>query len=332
MSSAAASALDQTDRLILARWLSPSTAVKIRGDVGKLAARAGSSDWAAEFESRRSRLLAAELLRPKGGAKSKTFELTEAGRHEALMFLGLPEPPPKLTWAALQTDYLVPLAMGMRPDSDDARRIKKAAALKVALVARARQLPLGPAATLKNALAVLAWKLLGVESTAPFTAENVVQQLVFHQPPGKKLTTDRVTSALAAAAVGARTGSLSELRSSAIRQWLSPAEHAAPAERPNLTDFNLPAFAERVLAAARRSASGRFGDNKVFISHVYRGLDGDPAAAESDLPQFKRRLLEANREGLLRLSRADLVEAMDPDDLRDSATMHDNATFHFIRV
>jgi hypothetical protein len=243
----------------------------------------------------------------------------------------LSDPPPKLTWAALQTDYLVPLAMGMRPDSDDARRIKKAAALKVALVARARQLPLGPAATLKNALAVLAWKLLGVESTAPFTAENVVQQLVFHQPPGKKLTTDRVTSALAAAAVGARTGSLSELRSSAIRQWLSPAEHAAPAERPNLTDFNLPAFAERVLAAARRSASGRFGDNKVFISHVYRGLDGDPSAG-SDLPQFKRRLLEANREGLLRLSRADLVEAMDPDDLRDSATMHDNATFHFIRV
>lgn len=362
MSSAAPNQLDQPDqldRLILARWLVPATTAKARDDLAKLAGRADSDGWAADFDARRRRLLAAELLRPKGRATSKTYELTEPGRQEALTFLGLAQLPAKPSWAAIQADHLVPLALGLRPNSDDARRIKKAAALKVALVARGRQLPLAQAATAKNLLATLAWKLIGIESTAPFTAENVIQQLVFDQPPGKALTTDRVTSALAAAAVGARTGNLSELRTAAIRQWLSatrpssavatpsaatsssalpassanpPPAHAVPPSGQSRPAFDLPAFAQRVLAAARRSASGRFGDNKVFISHVYRGLEVEPTAAGGDLLQFKCRLLEANREGLLRLSRADLVEAMDPDDLRDSATVHDNATFHFIRI
>ncbi len=51
-----------------------------------------------------------------------------------------------------------------------------------------------------------------------------------------------------------------------------------------------------------------------------------------DLPAFKQRLAEANNARLLDLSRADLVQAMDPDDVRLSEVTYLNAAFHFIRI
>ena len=52
----------------------------------------------------------------------------------------------------------------------------------------------------------------------------------------------------------------------------------------------------------------------------------------ADLGDFKQRLLRANQAGLLSLSRADLVEAMDPADVRASEISSLGATFHFVRV
>ncbi len=40
----------------------------------------------------------------------------------------------------------------------------------------------------------------------------------------------------------------------------------------------------------------------------------------------------ANNARLLDLSRADLVQAMDPDDVRLSEVNYLNATFHFVRI
>jgi hypothetical protein len=51
-----------------------------------------------------------------------------------------------------------------------------------------------------------------------------------------------------------------------------------------------------------------------------------------DLPAFKQRLAEANNARLLDLSRADLVQAMDPDDVHLSEVTYLNAVFHFIRI
>ena len=47
---------------------------------------------------------------------------------------------------------------------------------------------------------------------------------------------------------------------------------------------------------------------------------------------FKQRLVEANSKGLLRLSRADLVSAMDPELVAESETRYLNARFHFVRL
>ena len=95
---------------------------------------------------------------------------------------------------------------------------------------------------------------------------------------------------------------------------------------------DLARFAERVKAAARACQTGRYGDNKVFIAHVWRTLQSDPDFAWMDLDAFKERLAMANNARLLDLSRADLVQAMDPDAVRLSEVHYLNATFHFVRI
>jgi hypothetical protein len=103
-----------------------------------------------------------------------------------------------------------------------------------------------------------------------------------------------------------------------VRRWLAGGSAAE----------DLAGFARRAQAAAAASPTGRFGDNKVFIAHVQAAL-ADPAL---DLPAFKARLVDAHREVLVTLTRADLVEAMDPRDVAESETRYLGATFHFMRV
>jgi hypothetical protein len=56
----------------------------------------------------------------------------------------------------------------------------------------------------------------------------------------------------------------------------------------------------------------------------------EPSFPRLSLPEFKQRLIEANSQGLLHLSRADLVSAMDPQLVAESEAPHLNATFHFV--
>jgi hypothetical protein len=83
-----------------------------------------------------------------------------------------------------------------------------------------------------------------------------------------------------------------------------------------------------VVRAAHAATSGRFGDEKVFISHVHRALDDRSLSLEA----FKERLVAAQRAGLLELSRADLVGAMPEIDVRASEIDSLGAAFHFIRA
>jgi hypothetical protein len=91
------------------------------------------------------------------------------------------------------------------------------------------------------------------------------------------------------------------------------------------------AFADRVLAAARACKTGRFGEHKVFISHVIGQLAAEGYEVGA-VDGFKARLVEAHRSDLLTLSRADLVEAMAPEDVDASETQYRRATFHFVRL
>lgn len=107
----------------------------------------------------------------------------------------------------------------------------------------------------------------------------------------------------------------------------APQPPPAQSERDELSEF-----ADRVNEAARAATTGKFGPNKVFISHVWNTLKNDEPFRSLGLDGFKQRLTDANRAGLLALSRADLVEAMDPADVDQSETPYLNATFHFIQI
>jgi hypothetical protein len=91
-------------------------------------------------------------------------------------------------------------------------------------------------------------------------------------------------------------------------------------------------FAADTLAAARAIETGRFGDNKVFISQVWNRLCAQREFATMTLGQFKVRLIEAHRRRLLELSRADLVERMDPRDVAESETRYLDGVFHLLRI
>jgi hypothetical protein len=91
-------------------------------------------------------------------------------------------------------------------------------------------------------------------------------------------------------------------------------------------------FSEEVRRAASQCPTGRFGGDKVFISHVWKQFTVKERPTPLPLPEFKDRLIDAHRAGLLELSRADLVERMDPIDVSQSETRYLDARFHFVRL
>ena len=154
-----------------------------------------------------------------------------------------------------------------------------------------------------------------------------------------RVTTLDPVKLLAAQVTKAEGNSVKHLREAVIRNWLTDKAPAAmptptnpkPAESDSHTP-NLTEFADRVRTIAKNSATGRFGDNKVFLSHVwnqYRGDGGGNGMTRSDFDQL---LVDANRENLLTLSRADLISAMDPQDVQSSEIRLANSTFHFLRT
>jgi hypothetical protein len=90
------------------------------------------------------------------------------------------------------------------------------------------------------------------------------------------------------------------------------------------------AFAERVLAAAKHATTGHVGEHLVFISHVWRELRrrGSP----DDLDAFKARLVEAYRARALHLTKADMPQTFDPDDLAQSSVFDRDVNLVFVET
>ncbi len=103
-------------------------------------------------------------------------------------------------------------------------------------------------------------------------------------------------------------------------------------EAPQHAELDLPMFAATVQAIARTCPAGSWGENKVFINHVWRQLEQEANFPPLELAAFKERLIVANQRGLVKLERADPIETMNPDDVRESKTTVLTATYHFIVV
>jgi hypothetical protein len=338
--------LAPVDSLILARLLvagdKGAKAADLRKDLGPVLGRRWAGNALASVIDRSVvKLGAADLvvhLPGKSKRAAASIALTDDGRREALAFLGVPELPakPKPTWASIKKSLVAARALGLpAPGADFARDD----GLRAALLNRQSALGLGPFPSLKQAKEAWTRKQLGMGDKEKVTLETV-QAALFRRalngdegkPVAPKLALDRLLSQ----GVGADGAVLAakDLRDEAIRRWVDDGLGGAGARpaAPSFTTLPLDDFADRVRHAARDCKAGRFGDSKVFIVHVWRALQDDPAFRGGDFPAFKARLAEANNARLLDLARADLVQAMDPEDVLLSEVAYLNACFHFVRT
>lgn len=111
-------------------------------------------------------------------------------------------------------------------------------------------------------------------------------------------------------------------------------EMSNPPKTPERADPpDLATFAGQAKAAGNATGkSGRFGADKVFVGDLHRTYQS--MYGPISLERFKARLSEANNKRHLDVSRADMVEAMDPAKVRESESTHTgtSAQFHFLRV
>jgi hypothetical protein len=287
-----------------------------------------SGEWSARLDALLARLVQEGLVRQSA---RKSLALTPEGRARALAALGVERLPKGTTWKQLKQTHLVALALGLAPSSANLARLGRAEGLRAVLV----QKQLGGAAPGTQSLAqvrdALCWRQLGVETDKPFTLAAVQAVLLSRALQATRETAPaQALQQLAARSVGARRTDTESLRLAALRAWAFPAVEPAPAHPGSwsASEEGLHAFAERVLQVARGARAGRFGDDRVFISQVWRAMQRPGLDEQS----FKGRLLEANQKRLLSLSRADMVELMDPAELAASEIQHLGATFHFIAL
>jgi hypothetical protein len=298
--------------------------------------RLSRAEWKARFDALLAGLLGDGLVTERGRSG---LELTAQGRTRALGFLHLESLPRGLTWKKLKATYLLARTLDLSPTKAVLARLSDADGVRAALLKRDHPVTDADAPSLAQMRDRLLWRQLGVETDRPFTLGAVQAHLL-----GQLLETEtkdprKAVEQLAARAAGATRVDAEAVRLSLLRRWAMPEPGATPATAP--TDAPAPtperdtepqdsvaSFAERVLAVARALPTGRFGQNKVFISHVWKALQPEWGSREA----FDVALLEANRTRRLSLTRADLVSAMDPRDVAESEVRSYGASFHFVVV
>ncbi len=270
------------------------------------------------------------------------LELTASGRTRVQRFLGLEALPRSLSWKKLKATHLQALSLGLPTSRPTLTWLTGANGLRAAVLKRQHGVEGKETPTLEEVRDRLLWRQMGVETQERFTIAAVQAHLL-----GKLLgmgvsTPRRGVEQLAARAAGATRVDAEAVRLAALRAWLLPSSESAsvpeaqqePVPTPREAAAAKPTmasatFAEHVLAAARAlPPGGRFGSNKVFISHVWRALQPEWSSREA----FNAALLEANRDHHLSLSRADLVSVMNPADVAESEIRSHGASFHFVVV
>ena len=294
----------------------------VRKDVGKLLDPELS---AAEFDDLRSELASAGFL-TKG--KRNTFALTDAGRERALRFLGVAELPPRTNWSTVIAKYLFPKAAGLSANA--AAKLDNGDKLAAFILKRKYGLAAGAGSTVNQVLEAIACKELGFSDET--TLDGLLCAVLSRLMGSERLTKEKLVKQLPLFETGLTAASADAARCKVVRDWLGGAPQPLPQpEPPPAEPFDLPAFAATVRALAASSPpQDRFHDNKVFIAALWRASQREPNFPRLSLPEFKQRLVEANSQNLLHLSRADLVQAMDPQLVADSETVYLNATFHFV--
>jgi hypothetical protein len=308
--------------LLLVRMALPNpTPKKVREDLGKLLREELSP---AAFEELRNELKDAGFLTI---GKRNIFSLTDTGRERGLQFLGLTELPPRTNWSKVIAKYLFPKAAGLSEGA--AAKLDSGEKLAAFILKRKYDLGAGAGSTVNQVAEAIVCKKLGSEET---TLQGLLCAELSRLLKFERLSKDKLVKQLPLFETGLGAVSVEAGRRKVVRDWLASAS-GKPLPPPALSPepFDLPAFAATVKALAADSPpEDRFHGNKVFIAALWRTSHGEPSLHHISLPEFKRRLVEANAQHLLHLSRADLVQAMDQQLVTDSETVYLNATFHFV--
>jgi hypothetical protein len=295
--------------------------------------RLSSAESKARFDTLVTRLLGDALVteRARGG-----LELTADGRAGALRFLNLEQAPRGLTWKKVKATYLLARTLDLPPTKAVLARLSSADGVRATLLKQQHGMLDADSLSLAQVRDRLLWRQLGVETERPFSLSAVQAHLL-----GKVLDTEtkdprKAVEQLAARSAGATRVDAEAVRLALLRRWALPeSEPHAPSETPSTPteqdirpEDSVASFAEHVLTVARALPTGRFGQNKVFISHVWKALQPEWGSREA----FDVALLEANRTRHLSLTRADLVAAMDPHDVAESEVRSYGASFHFVVI
>jgi hypothetical protein len=296
----------------------PPGPAAIRKDVGRLLH--GRDLSAEEFTALRDELAAAGLVTATG----RSVGLADGGRARAMAYLGISEFPPRATWKTVLAKFLFPRAVGLPPEV--AERMTSKDRLAAQLLKLKYDLPDDAGSKVGEVIEALACRTL--RHPEETTLDGLMRRTICREvlKTGERLTKKELIKQLPLYETGLIKGTADEIRQALIRAALN-AEPEPPAE------FDLTAFARTIQVLARTSPpEDRFHDNKVYIAALWRVGQREAGFPRMTLPVFKARLVEANQAGLLRLSRADLVQAMDQARLAESETPYLNATFHFVLI
>jgi hypothetical protein len=237
--------------------------------------------------------------------------------------------PVKLNWSTVISRYLFPQAVGI--SESEAAKLKDWKKLAPLLLKQKYELPPNVGSTMAKVLPAIVCKELGFpkETTLVGLLDAVLCRLL---GADHRLTKTELAEQLPLFETGLTNRRADTFRRKLVHDWLTKPAGFSPEEEPQPPEpFDLPAFAATVRALAARSpAADRFHDNKVFIAPLWRASQREPAFPQMTLDEFKQRLLEANAQHLLHLSRADMVQAMDPRLVAESEIKYLNATFHFV--
>ena len=214
---------------------------------------------------------------------------------------------------------------------DAAAKLKDGDAVAALILKRKFGLAAGAGNTVNQVLAAIACKQLGFPDET--TLEGLMCAVLSGLMGSERLTKKTLVKQIPLFETGLITVKADAARSKVVRDWLAGTPGMTPTtdEPPYVEPFDLTAFAATVLALAASSPPhDRFHQNKVFIAPLWRASQEEKAFPRLSLSEFKKRLVEANSQNLLHLSRADMVQAMDPGLVAESETAYLNATFHFV--
>lgn len=235
--------------------------------------------------------------------------------------------------------------------------------LRARLIRQDRGLEIDETPTLTQAVDAQVWQALGVPEAGKLTLGKL-RRVLLERALGTPLRAKSIEAAdagqwLATAAAGTTTRNIAGVQRELVSRWVfdggftaqdEPPESEASAEAPTpsaaqartapaeagvergdvAVELSPQDWAAQVQALAEATTAGRYGDERIFIATVWQAAQAGPL--RTSLVSFKERLVEANRLGLLRLHRADLVGAMDGALVEQSEARHLNATFHFIEI